>query len=159
MLSLVKVLLTVLLASAAEAKVCGWGEIGPTDDYHALLTAGCSEVHLEHRPGMKGHEKQIGDLGAWKLARELVNDRSITKLTLVGQGIGPAGAAELAEMLKTNTAIVALDVIDNAIGSEGTAVLAEALKENYVLTSLLANVGDDGATAIVEARALRPTAL
>ena len=142
------VLLLGLLAGTAGQKICGWADVGSSDDYSGLSTAGCSELHLEHKAGS---DKQMGDLGALKLARVLMSNTQLVKLVLVGQNIGPAGAAELAEMLKTNKAITSVDLIDNQIEKAGAAVLAEALQENYVLQSLLANVDDDGAAVLVDA--------
>ena len=148
MLHLFLLLLAALRLVASRH--CGWADVTAAHGgYDFSRLTDCAELTIEHSPGEAGDRQRIGDAGVYQLARAALP--SLTKLTLLDQSIGPAGAAELAEMLKKNLRITQLDLGENPISHAGTAVLAEALLENPVLTSLLAQVEDFAAEAIVDA--------
>jgi hypothetical protein len=147
--------IALLAGGSAEARECTWADVSSTLDPISktpLVISDCVELMLDHQPS-DGAQKRIGDQGVFHLARALstAHGGRLAKLTLLDQNIGPAGAAELGEMLKTNTVLRSLDLGDNQIGSGGSGVLAEALLENQGLTSLLAQVEDEGAESIIEA--------
>ena len=92
--------LAALGAGLVSAHPCVVRDIDvPNRPYAALR--GCTVLNLGREP--HGAERQMGDGGAFALARALATEegREVSHVSLYGQGIGVAGAAELAEMLKT----------------------------------------------------------
>jgi len=88
-----------------------------------------------------------------KIANELGQNSSLTRLDIGYNSIGSEGAKVIAEALCRNSSLTQLNLEYNNIGSEGAKVIAEALCRNSSLTQLdisLNNIGSEGAKVIAE---------
>jgi len=84
---------------------------------------------------------QIGDAGAKEIAAALKDNKSLTKLHLGGNKIGDEGAKDIAAALKVNESLTKLYLWGNKIGAAGAKEIAAALKDNKSLTEL--GLGDN----------------
>ena len=126
---------------------------------------------LSRKDKAKSHKPQRAAAAAdqgWHLSAEgketsrriMMNDPTLTELSVNGNMIGYIGACVIAEALKVNEKLTELDVGHNRIGDAGAIALAEALKVNKTLMELDVNrnnIGAAGATAIAEALTVNKT--
>jgi Leucine Rich repeat len=85
--------------------------------------------------------KQIGDIKAKQIARELATNTSLRELDLSYNYIGGGGAVGLADALAKNKTLKSLDLYDNGIGDDGGGgagmeALGRALARNHSLVEL-----------------------
>ena len=66
----------------------------------------------------------------------LLNNPTLTSLTLTKNRIGKEGAQALADALQHNTTLTSLSLIENKIGKEGKQILITTFQTNTTLTSL-----------------------
>ncbi len=67
----------------------------------------------------------IGDAGAWSLARVLGQCKALTHLHLSGNKIGAGGAGRLAGVLAQCTALAHLNLRENIIDDDGEKALQD----------------------------------
>jgi hypothetical protein len=99
----------------------------------------------------------VGDEGCTRIASALRRNRTITKITLAGNGVGEHGAARLAEPLAKNRYVTALILRGNKpFGGAAAAALGAGLRTNEILRVLdlsYCPIGDDGLAGLAQALA------
>lgn len=98
---------------------CGWLPVNRT-----LKTLDLSFNYLN----------EVNDIKS--LCKALTNNKALTHLKLVENGIDDAGAQPISDMLKTNCTLTVFDLSGNEIGDAGAQALSDALKVNQALTHL-----------------------
>jgi Ran GTPase-activating protein (RanGAP) involved in mRNA processing and transport len=95
----------------------------------------------------------IGDEGAVALANALLNNNSLTDLSLGDNIIGDKGAVELANALAYNNHLKGLYLSNNKIGDVGGIALANLLKYNNLTNLNFSenNINADGRAALTNA--------
>jgi Ran GTPase-activating protein (RanGAP) involved in mRNA processing and transport len=113
--------------------------------YHHIGDAGATALSLlfqdagDYRCILKSlllQGNSITEVGAAKLAMNLVFNTTIVELNLNGNPLGNEGGMAVAQMLSKNRTLRKLDIGNTELGTESIIALATVLKSNNVLTSL-----------------------
>lgn len=87
--------------------------------------------HLIAITGCSG--QSLTDTHAVSLARELINDTTVTELLLAGNNIGDAGAKALAIALRSNKTLLTLSLASNKITDVGAKEFIITLQQNTTI--------------------------